>query len=64
MTDRASEFELAAKESRKSILREYVEFLGASKKYWLIPLFVVLLALAAIVTLGGTAAAPFIYTLF
>jgi hypothetical protein len=64
MSDRESEFEAAAKEERRSLLREYVEFLRAEKKYWLIPIVAVLLALVLIVTLGGTAAAPFIYTIF
>jgi len=64
MSDPGSDFESAAKEGRRSLLREYVEFLRAEKKYWLIPILVVLLAVAALVVLGGTAAAPFIYTLF
>jgi hypothetical protein len=59
-----NEFESASKEERKSFLREYVDFLVADKKYWMIPLSVVLLLLALIVVLGSTAAAPFIYTLF
>ncbi len=62
--DSAKDFERAAKEERKSFLREYIDFLGTSKKYWMIPLVIVLLALALIIVLGGTAAAPFIYTLF
>lgn len=63
MVDPGKDFEAAAREERKSFLREYMEFLGAEKKYWLIPLLAILLALAALVTFGGSAA-PFIYTLF
>lgn len=59
-----SDFEKASKEERKSFLREYMDFLIADKKYWMIPLSVVLLLLALVVVLGSTAAAPFIYTLF
>ena len=57
-------FEDEAAEGRTSILREYVDFLKASKKYWLIPIGVILLLLIGIIILGGTGAAPFIYTLF
>jgi hypothetical protein len=35
-----------------------------TRKWWLVPLIVVLLGIGVIVVLGGTAAAPFIYTLF
>jgi len=59
-----NDFAAAAKEERKSFLREYMDFLIADKKYWMIPLSVVLLLLALVVVLGSTAAAPFIYTLF
>ena len=64
MSEQKNEFETAAKEERKSFLREYMDFLIADKKYWMIPLSIVLLLLALVVVLGSTAAAPFIYTLF
>ncbi len=35
-----------------------------TKKYWLIPLILILLGLGLLIWAGGTAAAPFIYTLF
>ena len=34
------------------------------KKYWLAPIIIALLLLGLLVFLSGTAAAPFIYTLF
>ena len=49
---------------RQSILKEFIAFLLVNKKWWLLPLILVMLGLAGIVFLGGTAAAPFIYTLF
>jgi len=58
------DFESASKEKRRSMAGEWVAFLGATRKYWLVPLIVVLLVLTAIVILGSTAAGPFIYTLF
>ena len=54
----------AASGDRSSLLREFVEFLGENKKWWLAPIIVSILLLGALVLLGGTAAAPFIYTLF
>lgn len=49
---------------RPSVIGEFVAFLRANKKWWLAPLLIALLALGGLVFLGGTAAAPFIYTLF
>ena len=46
------------------LLREYWDFLRHNKKWWLIPIIVALLLVGVLVILGGTAAAPFIYTLF
>jgi hypothetical protein len=40
-------------------------FLKQRKKYWLIPLIVILILLGILIVLSsGTAIAPFIYTLF
>jgi len=48
-----------------NILGDLWDFLKIRKKIWLIPLIVVLLAFGALIALaGGTALAPFIYTLF
>jgi hypothetical protein len=54
----------AAREHRSSLLRELFELLGENKKWWLAPIIVSILLLGGLVLLGGTAAAPFIYTLF
>lgn len=54
----------AAEEGRTSLIAEFVEFLGQNKKWWLAPIVISILLLGALVMLGGTAAAPFIYTLF
>jgi hypothetical protein len=46
-------------------LREFVRFMLARKKYWLIPAFVVLVAVAGLVVLSkGSVIAPLIYTMF
>ncbi len=54
----------AADDEQVGLLREFVYFLMHNKKWWLTPIIVVLLLLAVLIALGGSAAAPFIYTLF
>ncbi|MGB3773727.1 MAG: DUF5989 family protein [Leeuwenhoekiella sp.] len=45
--------------------KEFFLFLRSRKKYWLIPLVVMLILISAIVVLtAGSALAPFIYSLF
>ena len=56
--------EQAASEQRRSLVGEFVAFLRENKKWWLAPIIVSILLLGTLVLLGGTAAAPFIYTLF
>ena len=58
-----SEFERASA-GRGGFHRDVWDLLRREKKWWLIPLIVVLLAMAGLMTLASTAAAPFIYTLF
>lgn len=51
--------------SHVSILKEFWEFLNQRKKYWLMPIVLMLLALGLLLVLtSGSALAPFIYTLF
>jgi len=46
-------------------LKELWGFLKTRKKFWLIPLILILLLLGALILIsGGTALAPFIYTIF
>lgn len=47
-----------------SLVSEVFGFLKANKKWWLAPIIISILLLGLLVILGGTAAAPFIYTLF
>jgi hypothetical protein len=62
--EKRSVFEQASAGPQRGIVGEFVDFLRHNKKYWLIPLLAVLLLMGALIILGGTAAAPFIYTLF
>jgi hypothetical protein len=48
-----------------SFLKEFVEFLRERKKYWLLPILIVLALFGALIVLSqGSAIAPFIYTIF
>ena len=50
--------------TRTNIIMEFFLFMRASKAYWIAPIIIVLLLLSVLLILGGTGAAPFIYTLF
>jgi hypothetical protein len=47
-----------------TLLIELCEFISVRKKYWMIPVLLVMMFLGALLFLQGTAVAPFIYTLF
>jgi hypothetical protein len=58
------EFENLAEQAPPGVIREFWDFLRNNKKWWLTPIVVILLLFGALMFLSGTAAAPFIYTLF
>jgi hypothetical protein len=48
-----------------SIFRELWEFMRERKKFWLVPIVIIMVLLGALLILAqGSAVAPFIYTLF
>ena len=51
-------------EKGNGVLREFWLLVKHNKKYWMIPLIVLLLVLGLLIVLGGSTAAPFIYRLF
>lgn len=55
--------ELADQQS-PGIVREFIDSLRTSKKWWLAPVIVLLLILGVFVLLAGTPIGPFLYTLF
>ena len=57
-------FEREAEAPQQGIVREFFDFLMHNKKWWLTPIIVVLLLVTLLIVLSGSAAAPFIYTLF
>ncbi len=60
-----NEFEqAAAEEGQGGFLKELWGFIRTNKKWWLLPLIIVMLIFGALLLLSGTGLAPFIYTLF
>ena len=50
---------------KMSFIKEFWEFLRIRKKYWLLPIILVLVLFGGLIVLTqGSAVAPFIYTLF
>jgi len=50
---------------KMSILKEFWGFLKTRKKWWLLPIVIMLVLLGLLIVLTeGSALAPFIYTLF
>jgi len=48
-----------------NFLKELWSFMKVRKKFWLLPLIIIMLLLGALIVLAqGSAVAPFIYTLF
>ena len=64
MGEQPKSFLEAAREKPRGPVGEFVHFLRHNKKWWLTPIIVLLLLAGLLVVLGGTGAAPFIYSLF
>ena len=48
-----------------SLVREFWQFLKVRKKWWLLPIIVVMVLMGALLVFAqGSALAPFIYTIF
>jgi len=57
-------FARQAASGRQSVLSDVWYLLRTTKKWWLVPLLILLALFALLIVLAGTGAAPFIYTLF
>ena len=62
--EQKTDFEAAGQEKKLTLVQEFVLFITENKKWWLIPILLVLGMVGLLVVLGSTGAAPFIYTLF
>jgi Family of unknown function (DUF5989) len=59
-----NEFVAQSQAQRAGLVKELLSFLAHNKKWWLLPIFIVVLLLAILAIVGGTSIAPFIYTLW
>lgn len=57
-------FAQAAEGRASGFFGEFWYFLRHNRRWWLTPIILLLLVLGLFVVLGGSGAAPFIYTLF
>jgi hypothetical protein len=55
---------LSNEQKQKGFLKELYLMLMHNKKWWLTPIILVLLLFGALIIMGGSNYAPFIYTLF
>jgi hypothetical protein len=62
-SDGADAFARAASEKQPGLIRDFLAFLAQNKKWWLIPILVVLLLAGILVVLGSTALGPLLYPL-
>ena len=59
-----TELESAGDGEQMTLVQEFIVFVKENKKWWLIPILLVLGGTGLLVMLGSTGAAPFVYTLF
>ena len=57
-------FQQLSQQKRNSLVGEFIDFLKHNKKWWLLPILLILLGLGLLVMLSSSAVAPFIYPLF
>lgn len=60
----SDEFLREGERPRRTLAGEVWEFLSTNKKWWMLPIIVVFAFFGLLMLVGGTAAAPFIYSLF
>ena len=58
-----NDFEKASQEKPVGIVREFLQFWAENKKWWLLPI-VVVLVLCSLMAVAAMSYAPFLYTLF
>ena len=62
MTHDQKSFDELNAQPRSNLVAEVVYLLAQNKKWWLLPILIVLALVGILALLAGTGAAPFIYT--
>jgi hypothetical protein len=62
--EQRSKFERAAKDRPPGLIVEFWGFLRHNKKWWLLPILLVLFALGALLFVASTGLAPLLYPFF
>jgi hypothetical protein len=62
--DKPKSFEELADRKQPSIAVEFYHFLRENKKWWLLPILLMIGLFGILVILASTGVAPFIYTMF
>lgn len=62
--DKQREFLEQVDSKRTGLIAEFIDFLKYNKKWWLLPILIFMLLIAALAMVSGSGGAPFIYTLF
>ncbi len=57
-------FEQAQQDKQLSLAGEFMAMLAQNKRWWLLPIVLVLGAMGVMAIFAGTGIAPFIYTMF
>jgi membrane-bound ClpP family serine protease len=57
-------FEQLSDSAQPSLLAEFFDFLKHNKKWWLLPILLMIGVFGLLIALASTGVAPFIYTLF
>jgi hypothetical protein len=61
---RSERLDRIARGHKSGLVREYWSFIRHGKKWYQIPIIAALMVLGGLVIAGGSAVAPFLYTLF
>jgi len=62
--EESNQLERLAQQKQPGIAAEFLGFLAENKKWWLLPILILIGVFGILVALASTGVAPFIYTMF